>query len=76
MEAKQSSQADTIVLVHGLWVTSLSWESWIDHYRKAGYNVIAPAYPGLDGAIEAAFPVLGHLSNRHKAVPVTMAQFQ
>ena len=152
MEAQQSNQADTIVLVHGLWVTSRSWEKWIEHYRKAGYNVVAPTYPGLDIAIEelrhdptpianltiegvaehyekivremanppilmghsfggtivqmlldrglgaagvvidsvpvkgvrtvpfsqvkAAFPVLGHLSNRHKAVPLTLAQFQ
>jgi alpha-beta hydrolase superfamily lysophospholipase len=151
MEERQS-QADTIVLVHGLWVTARSWENWIEHYRKAGYHVVAPAYPGLDGAIEdlradpapiadltiegvaahyekivramanppilmghsfggtivqmlldrglgaagvaidsvpvkgirtvplsqarAAFPVLGHLSNRHKAVPLTLSQFQ
>lgn len=152
METKHSTPADTIVLIHGLWVTARSWENWVEHYRKAGYNVVAPAYPGLDIAIEdlrqdpepiadltiegvadhyekivramanppilighsfggtivqllldrglgavgvaidsvpvkgvrtvpfsqakAAFPVLGHLSNRHKAVPLTVAQFE
>jgi len=152
MKAELAKQADTIVLIHGLWVTARSWENWIEHYRRAGYDVIAPAYPGLDKEVEAlredpapiaeltieavadhydkivraltkppilighsfggtvvqmmldrglgavgvaidsvpvkgvrtvplsqaraAFPVLGHLSNRHKAVPLTLAQFE
>ena len=152
MKAEPAKQADTIVLIHGLWVTARSWENWIEHYRRAGYDVIAPAYPGLDAEVEdlrknpgpiaeltiervakhyeeivralvnppilighsfggtivqilldrglgaagvaidsvpvkgvrivpfsqakAAFPVLGHFSNRHKAVPLTLGQFQ
>lgn len=43
----------TIVLVHGLWLTPRSWEGWIDRYQKAGYNVIAPSWPGLEGEVEA-----------------------
>jgi pimeloyl-ACP methyl ester carboxylesterase len=43
---------DTIVLVHGLWLTPLSWEKWIGHYESRGYNVIAPAWPGMEGDIE------------------------
>src|SRR5215203_1342566 len=39
---------DTIVLVHGLWVTPRSWEHWIEHYENKGYRVLAPAYPGLE----------------------------
>src|SRR5215213_4891675 len=39
---------DTIVLVHGLWVTPLSWEKWVEHYEGKGYRVLAPAYPGLE----------------------------
>jgi pimeloyl-ACP methyl ester carboxylesterase len=45
--------ADTIVLVHGLFMTPLSWEHWIDHYQRQGYRVLAPAWPGMDGDIEA-----------------------
>jgi alpha-beta hydrolase superfamily lysophospholipase len=41
--------ADTIVLIHGLWVTPRVWEQWIEHYRRPGYEVLAPGYPGLDG---------------------------
>jgi alpha-beta hydrolase superfamily lysophospholipase len=44
---------DTIVLIHGLWVTPRSWEEWIAHYEAKGYRVIAPAYPGLEVEVEA-----------------------
>ena len=40
---------DTIVLIHGFWVTPRSWEHWIAHYEARGYRVLAPAYPGLRG---------------------------
>lgn len=43
---------DTIVLIHGLWMTPLSWEKWIDRYTKAGYKVIARGWPGLEGDID------------------------
>src|SRR3954471_23007706 len=43
----------TIVLVHGLWVTPRSWEKWIDRYTERGYQVLAPAYPGLEVEVEA-----------------------
>jgi pimeloyl-ACP methyl ester carboxylesterase len=39
---------DTIVLVHGLWMTPRSWEKWVDRYSSRGYRVIAPAWPGLE----------------------------
>jgi non-heme chloroperoxidase len=45
--------AETIVLVHGLWLTPLSWEKWVDRYKSEGYNVVAPAWPGMDGDLEA-----------------------
>jgi pimeloyl-ACP methyl ester carboxylesterase len=44
---------DTIVLVHGFWVTPRSWEHWIDHYERKGYTVLAPAYPGFEIEVEA-----------------------
>jgi pimeloyl-ACP methyl ester carboxylesterase len=43
----------TIVLIHGLWLTPRSWEQWIDRYQKAGYRVLAPSWPGLEGEVEA-----------------------
>jgi pimeloyl-ACP methyl ester carboxylesterase len=44
---------DTIVLIHGLWMTPKSWEQWIERYESRGYTVIAPAWPGLEGDVEA-----------------------
>lgn len=49
----RTSNKSTIVLIHGLWLTPRSWEGWIDRYQKAGYNVIAPSWPGLEGEVEA-----------------------
>jgi pimeloyl-ACP methyl ester carboxylesterase len=44
---------DTIVLVHGFWVTPRSWENWITRYEAQGYRVLAPAYPGFEVEVEA-----------------------
>jgi pimeloyl-ACP methyl ester carboxylesterase len=53
MSTNGRSAKPTIVLVHGLWLTPRSWEGWIDRYQKAGYNVLAPSWPGLEGEVEA-----------------------
>ena len=44
---------DTIVLVHGFWVTPLSWEKWVERYEGEGYRVLTPTYPGFEGGVEA-----------------------
>jgi pimeloyl-ACP methyl ester carboxylesterase len=44
---------NTIVLIHGFWVTPRSWENWIAHYEARGYRVLAPAYPGFEVEVEA-----------------------
>jgi len=49
----RGSNKPTIILIHGLWLTPRSWEHWIDRYQKAGYNVMAPSWPGLEGEVEA-----------------------
>ena len=46
--ASDQPQAETIVLIHGMWMTPLSWESYINHYTDRGHRVLAPAWPGLD----------------------------
>jgi pimeloyl-ACP methyl ester carboxylesterase len=47
------SKPDTIVLIHGFWVTPRSWEKWITRFESRGYRVIAPAYPGFEVEVEA-----------------------
>ncbi|WP_353808748.1 alpha/beta hydrolase [Agromyces sp. SYSU T00194] len=44
---------DTIVLVHGLWMTPRSWEGWKAHFEAKGYTVLTPAYPGFEIEVEA-----------------------
>src|ERR1700752_5070796 len=44
---------DTIVLIHGFWMTPRSWEHWVERYTARGYRVLAPAYPGLEVEVEA-----------------------
>jgi pimeloyl-ACP methyl ester carboxylesterase len=45
-----SSTASTppIVLIHGMWMTTLSWEGWVKHYEARGHRAIPLAWPGLD----------------------------
>lgn len=53
MSAASTSSPDTIVLIHGFWVTPRSWEHWITRFESQGYTVIAPAYPGFEVEVEA-----------------------
>jgi pimeloyl-ACP methyl ester carboxylesterase len=48
-----TTRADTVVLVHGLWMTPRSWEHWVDHYEGKGFRVLTPGYPGFDIEVEA-----------------------
>jgi alpha-beta hydrolase superfamily lysophospholipase len=50
--AEDQATPDTIVLIHGLWLTPLSWEHWIDRYSSRGYKVVSPTWPGMEGGIE------------------------
>ena len=52
MNAEQPSGPGTIVLIHGLWMTPLSWEHWIERYSDRGHQVLAPAWPGMDVDID------------------------
>ncbi|NEK57875.1 alpha/beta hydrolase [Geodermatophilus sabuli] len=44
---------DTIVLIHGFWVTPRSWEEWKARYEARGFRVLTPAYPGFEAEVEA-----------------------
>ena len=51
--ATDSTAPDTIVLIHGFWVTPRSWEHWIQYYESKGFRVLAPGYPGFEVEVEA-----------------------
>ena len=44
---------NNIVLIHGLWMTPLSFEFWSHHYSELGYRVFAPSWPGMERDIRA-----------------------
>jgi len=52
-ETAGNNAADTIVLIHGLWMTPRSWEHWVPYYQSKGYNVLTPTYPGFEVEVEA-----------------------
>src|SRR5438034_143735 len=62
--ASDPAGAQTIVLIHGMWMTPLSWEHWSNHYSDRGYHVLAPAWPAL-----------GNPANLKKEAPLTLEQF-
>lgn len=39
----------TIVLVHGAWLNSKSWEHWKSRFEGKGFTVIAPDWPSDEG---------------------------
>jgi pimeloyl-ACP methyl ester carboxylesterase len=43
----------TIVLIHGLWLTPRSWEGWKARFEERGHEVLAPAWPRMEGEVEA-----------------------
>lgn len=46
-----ASPKPTIVLVHGLFLNWSSWENWVTRYSMLGHQVLAPAWPGLEGSV-------------------------
>jgi pimeloyl-ACP methyl ester carboxylesterase len=52
-ETRGGDGPDTVVLVHGLWMTPRCWEGWVPYYEAKGYRVLTPAYPGFEIEVEA-----------------------
>ena len=44
---------NNVVLIHGLWMTPLSFEFWAHHFATQGLRVHAPAWPGMEREIRA-----------------------
>ncbi|MFC3712295.1 alpha/beta hydrolase [Sphingoaurantiacus capsulatus] len=40
---------NSIVFVHGAWMTARSWDNFLPPFEAAGYTVHVPTWPGLDG---------------------------
>jgi pimeloyl-ACP methyl ester carboxylesterase len=42
----------TVVLIHGLWMTTRSWEHWVPHLESRGCDVVLRGWPGLEQEVE------------------------
>ena len=49
-----AQKANPVVFIHGLWLHASSWEPWEDFFRKAGYDTVAPGWPGDQDTVELA----------------------
>jgi pimeloyl-ACP methyl ester carboxylesterase len=43
-----------VVFIHGLWLHATSWASWSELFSEAGYDPIAPGWPGDSDTVEAS----------------------
>jgi pimeloyl-ACP methyl ester carboxylesterase len=42
-----------IVFIHGLWLHASAWADWIELFRSAGYEPLAPGWPGDSDSVAA-----------------------
>jgi pimeloyl-ACP methyl ester carboxylesterase len=43
-----------VVFIHGLWLHATSWGPWVELFREAGYEPVAPGWPGDPDTVAAA----------------------
>lgn len=43
-----TTEKTPIVLIHGLWMTPKSWDTWAERFRAQGHQVLVPGWPGID----------------------------
>ena len=41
-----------VVFIHGLWIHSDAWQPWVELYRSAGYQAMAPGWPGDSASVD------------------------
>jgi pimeloyl-ACP methyl ester carboxylesterase len=44
--------SNTIVFIHGAWLTKLSWENFIPYFEQKGYTCVVPEWPYRDKSVE------------------------
>jgi pimeloyl-ACP methyl ester carboxylesterase len=49
-----TSDRTPVVFIHGLWLHAVSWAPWVKLFGDAGYEPIAPGWPGDPDTVEAA----------------------
>jgi len=53
MKEDRMTTPTPVVLIHGLWIHAEAWQPWLELYRGAGYDAMAPGWPGDSDNVEA-----------------------
>jgi pimeloyl-ACP methyl ester carboxylesterase len=56
--------ATPVVFVHGLWLHASSWDPWLELFARAGYDPVAPRWPGEHETVAGARADTGPLAAR------------
>jgi pimeloyl-ACP methyl ester carboxylesterase len=43
-----------VIFIHGLWLHATSWNPWVELFREAGYEPLAPGWPGDSDTVEGS----------------------
>jgi len=43
-----------VVFIHGLWLHASSWTPWVELFEEAGYDPLAPGWPGEPATVDTA----------------------
>ena len=49
-----SADGRPVVFIHGLWLHATSWAPWLELFREAGYDPVAPGWPREADTVEEA----------------------
>jgi pimeloyl-ACP methyl ester carboxylesterase len=52
VEAAAAARRTPLMLIHGAWLSSGSWENFADYFRNRGYAVSAPEWPRKEGDVD------------------------
>ena len=44
--------SNTIVFIHGAWLTKRSWENFTPYFEQQGYTCLTPEWPYRDASVE------------------------
>jgi non-heme chloroperoxidase len=63
LESNVTAPPIPVVFIHGLWIHSAAWQNWTELYRSAGYDPMAPGWPGDSGSVEETRNKAGSMAN-------------
>jgi pimeloyl-ACP methyl ester carboxylesterase len=53
-EARMNDSPAPVLFIHGMWLHATCWAPWIDVFRNAGYEPVAPGWPGEGNTVAEA----------------------